>query len=134
MLFRHRTVQIFKWRQAVAKAAGEGDAGLGSLAKTLASQAADSGLPDTLDAVFGATGQGLGARLVAYVDSKQVQRGSCKAAEGETQYAVKQRFTMLLEHLRRKYTSGAVLIVSHYETLFDIVGRGLNNAEFVVLE
>jgi broad specificity phosphatase PhoE len=54
--------------------------------------------------------------------------------EEEPAHVVKQRMTMLLEHLKRKYTSGTVIVVSHYEALFEIVGRGLANAEFVVLE
>jgi broad specificity phosphatase PhoE len=54
--------------------------------------------------------------------------------EDEPQDTVKMRVTMLLEHLNRKYKSGTVIIVSHYETLFEVVGRGLNNAEFVVWE
>jgi len=54
--------------------------------------------------------------------------------EDEPQHVVKMRVDMLLEHLKRKYTSGTVIVVSHYEVLFEVVGRGLANAEFVVWE
>lgn len=54
--------------------------------------------------------------------------------EDEPEHVVKMRVNMLLDHLKRKYTSGTVIIVSHYETLLEVVGRGLANAEFVVCE
>jgi len=54
--------------------------------------------------------------------------------EEEPGHVVKQRMTMLLEHLKRKYTSGNVLIVCHQESIYEVVGRGLANAEFVVWE
>jgi broad specificity phosphatase PhoE len=52
----------------------------------------------------------------------------------EPQHVVKMRMTMILEHLKRKYTSGVVVVVSHYEALYEIIGRRLDNAEFVVWE
>lgn len=54
--------------------------------------------------------------------------------EDEPQHVVKMRMNMLLEHLKRRYTSGTVIVVSHFEALYGIVGRGLNNAEFVVTQ
>ena len=52
--------------------------------------------------------------------------------EDEPEHVVKMRVMMLLEHLKRKYTSGTVIVVSHFEALYEVVGRGLANAEFVV--
>ena len=52
--------------------------------------------------------------------------------EEEPGHVVKQRMMMLLEHLKRKYTSGTVLIVCHQDSIYEVIGRALANAEFVV--
>lgn len=54
--------------------------------------------------------------------------------EDEPEHVVKQRAMMFLEHLKRKYTSGTVIVVTHFEVLYAVVGRGFANAEFVVWE
>jgi broad specificity phosphatase PhoE len=56
--------------------------------------------------------------------------------EGETEGAVHRRISLLLEHLRRKYANSEepVLIVTHFEVLYELFGRAFTNAEFVVWE
>ena len=54
----------------------------------------------------------------------------------EKGHVVKLRMTMLLEHLKRVYAGATdpVIIVCHQESLFEVLGVELNNAEYVVTE
>lgn len=65
----------------------------------------------------------------------QVNLSTDSAKVGENEVAVKTRAFLLLEHLRRKYADATepVLIVTHFEVLYEIVGRAFENAEFVIL-
>jgi broad specificity phosphatase PhoE len=53
---------------------------------------------------------------------------------GESQEAVKARVNLIVEYLRRKYADATspVLIVTHFEVLYELFGRAFANAEFVV--
>ena len=59
---------------------------------------------------------------------------ACRGIEGRQ--SVKFRMTMLLEHLKRVYAESAepVIIVSHHDALFEILGMSLKNAEYVVTD
>jgi broad specificity phosphatase PhoE len=54
----------------------------------------------------------------------------------EKGHVVKLRITLLMEHLKRVYAGATnpVIIVCHQETLFEILGVELNNAEYVITE
>ena len=54
----------------------------------------------------------------------------------EKGHVVKLRMTMLLEHLKRVYAGATdpVIIVCHQESLFEVLGVELNNAEYVITE
>jgi broad specificity phosphatase PhoE len=56
--------------------------------------------------------------------------------EGETQEAVKARVNIIIKYLRRKYADATtpVLIVTHFEVLWDLFRRAFANAEFTILE
>jgi len=54
----------------------------------------------------------------------------------EPHQSVMLRMTMLIEHLKRVYAGAEhpVLIVSHHDAIFEVLGRSLKNAEFVVTD
>ena len=54
----------------------------------------------------------------------------------EGRQSVKFRMTMLLEHLKRVYAGSTepVIIVSHHDALFEILGFSLKNADYVVTD
>jgi broad specificity phosphatase PhoE len=54
----------------------------------------------------------------------------------EKGHVVKLRMTMLLEHLKRVYAGATdpVIIVCHQESLFEVLGVELSNAEYVITE
>jgi hypothetical protein len=44
--------------------------------------------------------------------------------------------TMLMEHLKRVYAEAQdpVIIVSHHDALFDLIGYSFKNAEYIVTD
>jgi broad specificity phosphatase PhoE len=54
----------------------------------------------------------------------------------EGRQSVKLRMTMLVEHLKRVYAGATdpVIIVSHHDALFDLIGYSFKNAEFLVTD
>ena len=54
----------------------------------------------------------------------------------EGRQSVKLRMTMLMEHLKRVYAGATdpVIIVSHHDALFDLIGYSFKNAEFLVTD
>lgn len=81
--------QAFAWKEAVATAAAEGQAGLDSLKRQLASAARSQqggegpDAADTLDVAFSSQGQGLGAQLLGYASSSdQASSAGAAAAAG----------------------------------------------------
>jgi len=54
----------------------------------------------------------------------------------EGRQSVKLRMTMLVEHLKRVYAGATdpVIIVSHHDALFELIGYSFKNAEFLVTD
>jgi len=54
----------------------------------------------------------------------------------EGRQSVKLRMTMLMEHLKRVYAGAKdpVIIVSHHDALFDLIGYSFKNAEYMITD
>jgi len=54
----------------------------------------------------------------------------------EGRQSVKLRMTMLMEHLKRVYagTKDPVIIISHHDALFDLIGYSFKNAEYMITD